>query len=512
VMVADDASIMLIEQGDLVLKWSHARGDALASRVTIALGERVAGRVALKRTPVLINGSVATNPLLSDLPADDRVKAAIVFPLQARGELLGVLSISRLSDARPFTAGDFDRAGVLAGLVSLAVDNEVLLNRLRSQVDSLERSKTTLARQERLAAIGFLAAGIVHEINNPVAYMLGNLQFLVGELERLQAEGGAVHPDLVNAARDACEGANRIREIASDMRRLARSQGDAGVPLDVNEVVRSAVRLAGAEVRGRARVQLELAGELTVVGHSGALMQVFLNLIVNATHAISMKNEGAGERSIRLSSRAEGASVVVEVSDTGTGITPENLARVFEPLFTTKPEGVGSGLGLALCRDIVTRHGGSIDVRSTFGEGTTFIVRLPRAGQAQASLDRPHVLVIDDDPRIAEAIRRMLADAYQVTSVCTGHEALAQIGGERAIDVVLCDVVIPDLNGVDLYDEIRRLAPALAARFIFVTGWTGDPLVRDLLASTGCPVVTKPFEGSALTRTIEGALRSVQSS
>jgi signal transduction histidine kinase len=251
-----------------------------------------------------------------------------------------------------------------------------------------------LAATERMASMGLVAAGISHEINNPASYVLSNIQFIQHGLTTLsrslnpELEGREepVAPawgprqqeeleSLQQAASEACEGTRRICEIIRDMRALSRMDDTAANWFDLNEAIRSALRITRAETTPAASVVVELAEGLQVKGSPGRVSQVFSNLLVNAAQALS---EWKGtRREIRVSSYRVGERAVIEVADTGPGIAPEHLSRVFQPFFTTKGMTTGTGLGLSICRDIVRRLGGDIEVQSETGVGTVFTVSLP---------------------------------------------------------------------------------------------------------------------------------------
>ncbi len=510
VMGADDASLMLLEDGELHVRYSHQRS-AKVHQAKVPLGQRVAGRVAAERKPLIVN-SPPEGAASSDSGQGGRVRSAIVYPLVLRNELLGVLNINRIDNRCTYNASDLDRAGILAGMVSLAVGNERLLSAQRDQITRLETMQTHLMHIERMASVGLLAAGIVHEINNPMAAVLGNAQYLTSELEAARADGSALHEEHVGAARDICEAAQRIRAIAVDMRRLARGESGDMAPSDVNDAVRAAARLAGAEVRGRATLELSLTPDLLVCGHAGPLTQVFLNLIVNAAQAIAARKAkddgGVDAHAISIHSRREGGEAVVEVKDSGTGIAPEVVQRIFEPLFTTKPVGQGTGLGLSLSRDIVTKHGGRIEVQSTVGVGTIFRVCLPSADAPAARLPRDRVLVVDDDPRQLEALRRVLASDYDIVCARSGEEALLALDRDRTFVAVLTDVMIPDLSGLEVFAAARTRWPDLQDRFIFMSGTLNRQELELSLAAAGQDFIEKPVNLERLQR----ALRAKSSS
>jgi signal transduction histidine kinase/HAMP domain-containing protein len=249
---------------------------------------------------------------------------------------------------------------------------------LTQSLEQLQATQSQLLFSDRLATIGQLAAGVGHEINNPLAFILSNLSYAQQVLNetgftpaRPQGE------EMAEALAEAREGAERVRVIVQDLKMLARPDTEASGPVDLAQVLRSAAKLAAHEVRHRAQLVESMDGVPPVKGCGARLCQVFLNLIINAAHAIE---PGQVEHNrISLTARAvDSEHVVVEVSDTGCGIAPEHLGRIFDPFFTTKPAGVGSGLGLPVCQRIITAHGGSISVASEPGRGTTFRITLPR--------------------------------------------------------------------------------------------------------------------------------------
>ncbi len=285
--------------------------------------------------------------------------------------LVGLLGLALLSLAGAACAG----LGLLAAL--LLVELREAHARLATSRQQLEATRAQLLFADRLVTVGQLAAGVSHEINNPLSFILANLNSVRAELARLQgAPSGEQRRSWQEALAETHEGAERVRLIVRDLQSFTRAESLESGPVDVAAVVRSAAKMAGHEIRGRARLVLEVDGAPEVHGHGARLCQVFLNLLLNAAHAIEPGEADA--HTIRVTVRPQGPErLQVEVRDTGCGIPPENLERIFEPFFTTKPLGVGTGLGLAVCHDIITAHGGNIRVESAVGHGTTFQVELP---------------------------------------------------------------------------------------------------------------------------------------
>jgi signal transduction histidine kinase len=255
--------------------------------------------------------------------------------------------------------------------------NLLLEETVRQRTTQLEEANAQLLFADRLVTVGQLAAGVGHEINNPLAFILGNLSYAREELERMQ---GAPSPlereELLAALAEAHEGGERVRLLVQDLKMLARADDAVSGPVDLEAVLRSASKMAAHEVRQRARVVMQTEGAPRAHGNAARLCQVFLNLIINAAHAIPPGQVEQNE--IRLVARqGPDDRVLVEVSDSGCGIPAENLERIFKPFFTTKPVGVGSGLGLSVCQRIIAMHGGDITVESQPGRGTTFRISLP---------------------------------------------------------------------------------------------------------------------------------------
>ncbi|OJH34793.1 sensor histidine kinase [Cystobacter ferrugineus] len=261
--------------------------------------------------------------------------------------------------------------------------------RLRESLQELQSTQEQLLSADRLASVGRLAAGVGHEINNPLAFILSNLRYAHQELNELSgAPSEELRQELISALAEASEGAERVRLIVQDLKTLARPDDVALGPVNVAAVVRSAVKMARHETRDRALLVEECEGVPPVHANAARLGQVFLNLLINAAHAIEPGR--VRENEIRVVARVSvPGQVTVEVRDTGAGIPPEHLRRIFDPFFTTKPVGVGTGLGLSVCHRIITSLGGDIRVESEPGRGTCFFVSLPVSADSQESASPP---------------------------------------------------------------------------------------------------------------------------
>ena len=252
-----------------------------------------------------------------------------------------------------------------------------------------ERMQAMLVQADRLASLGVLAAGVVHEVNTPLAYILSNLDWLDEELpslgKALERQSGGESPELTTLSRrlqavastlrDIREGAERVRHIARDVKAFARDSDDESVLVDLREVLDAALKMALVHIRYRARVVRDYREVPLVLANEARLAQVFLNLVVNAAQALPEDGK-EHEIRVRLWTGPTGEACA-EVTDTGMGIAPEHMAHLFEPFFTTKPSGEGTGLGLFICKSIVEGFDGTISVESRPGKGTTFRLSLP---------------------------------------------------------------------------------------------------------------------------------------
>jgi len=351
----------------------------------------------------------------------------------------------------------------------------------------------------RLAGIGTLAAGVAHEINNPLAYVLANLAWL---REQPAGDGAPPPAELRKVIDEAHDGAARVRDIVQHLRLFARPDETIG-PVDVRAAARSAMTLAQNEIRHRATLVVRLPEVPPVLGNENRLAQVFLNLLTNAAQAIPAGHADRNE--IRLEVRPESdRAVVAEVSDTGAGIPEDARAHLFEPFFTTKAVGEGMGLGLFVCHGIVAGMGGRIEVESQAGAGTTFRLVLPVAPEGSASASASaatapaqarggRVLVLDDDERVATALRRILQRDHEVDVATDPRAALERVRAGESWDLVFCDLMMPDMSGMEWFEEVRRAAPALGTRVVFVTGGAFTDAAREFLERVPNARMEKPF-------------------
>jgi signal transduction histidine kinase len=295
---------------------------------------------------------------------------------QRRHPSWSAIPVVVLSSDRSPQAAAIDAATVL----EKPVTGIALAAAIEQALESVRRDR--VAHTEKMASLGVLAAGIAHEINNPLAYVLSNVAFVMEELE-LYARALPSPPapartsitDLLAALSELAQGAERVRLLVKELRAFARSGTDAAHPLDVRQLLRASAKIVAHEIRLRAQLAEEFEDVPLVEASESRLGQVFINLLVNAAQAIPQGR--AADHRITLRTRSEPHWVLVEIEDTGPGIAPEIASRLFEPFFTTKPVGEGTGLGLSICRQIVESLRGKISFESVPGRGTCFRIRLP---------------------------------------------------------------------------------------------------------------------------------------
>lgn len=388
-----------------------------------------------------------------------------------------------------------DGTSVLAESIGVAVvfDGKPAIAAMIRDVTERRKLEAQLHLNDRLASLGTLAAGVAHEINNPLTYVLGNLDLIRGvvrELRTAMDELPAVSPeaersldlrldDLGKLAEEARDGGEKVRSIVFDLKKFSRAEGqETPVTVDVRGVLRSAINVVRNQIRYRAQLVEEYADIPLVAGSEARLGQVFMNLLVNAAQAIPEDASQNHRIGVRARTGDDGRAVI-EVTDTGSGIAPEIQGRLFDPFFTTKPFGVGTGLGLSICHSIVTGLGGEIIVESELGKGSCFRIVLPSASaqvRVSATPSRAHstrrarVLFIDDDAFVAGVCRRMLAPAHDVTVLHSASAALEHLLAGEDYDVIFCDLLMPEMTGMDLFETLEQKMPELTARFVFLSG------------------------------------------
>jgi signal transduction histidine kinase/ActR/RegA family two-component response regulator len=529
--LVEDVCRIVVEVGGYRLCWvGMAEGDAERSVRPVArwgvddgyvdgVGATWAD-VERGRGPVgtaIRTGRVALARRISDDPAFEvwrreaerrGFEAMVALPLVTDAGVLGALAIY---------AGDVDALQdeeEVRLLEKLAEDLSFGIGALRGRAE--RRSMLTkLVEADRLAAVGTLAAGVAHEINNPLAYLLGGLEYVEQQL------GGAAGPcasldEIRVVLGEMRTGGERIREIVKDLKTFSRDGEGTRVAIDVRHVADASINMAASELKQHsACVQREYGPVRAVLASEARLGQVVVNLLVNAAHAFE-EAQGSRPREIAVRTRMDGLDrVVLEIADTGRGIPPENLTRIFEPFFTTKPVGVGTGLGLWISRNLVLSLGGDLEVESATGVGSVFRVVLPAARaepvrpEPQVNVPpgpRARVLLVDDDEFVARAVQRALEPEHDVVVETDGRRALDRIAAGEPFGAILCDLMMPGMTGMELHAKLVERHPPYAERLVFITGGAFTPEARAYVERAGNRCLEKPFVNEALRATVRAVV------
>lgn len=440
------------------------------------------------------------------VPEESRASAAERYIVADR------LTVATAPQIEPFVRrnGDIARGEVVRmGVVFDGVASGVTMARDVSEREEVQRQ---LRLADRMVSVGTLAAGVAHEINNPLSYVITNLDQVSWLLQSRQGGDLEELSELVEEARD---GAARVRQVVRDISVFSRSDEETIEVVDVRGAVETALSLTQNEIRHRAKLVRRFDGDCYVRANPARLGQVFVNLVVNAAHAIG---DGAADGNrIVVSTRRRDGLVVVEIEDTGCGLPEDNRERLFDPFFTTKPIGQGTGLGLSVCHGIVSALGGTIELFPRERGGACARVTL-RASEVpelrKVASERPsrgsarpgaRVLVVDDEPTVGRALKRVLSD-HQVTVVSTGEQAIARFEAER-FDLLICDIMMPGLTGIDVYERLKAHLPGFDRRIMFMTGGAFTPRARRFLRGANVTVIEKPFEPASVRRVVSERLR-----
>jgi two-component system NtrC family sensor kinase len=412
----------------------------------------------------------------------------------------------------PREKGAARRLVLVAATIGGSPDRIAVLIR---DVTETRAAQAQLRESERLATIGSLASGVAHELNNPLS--------AIATFARTIDVSGLAAAD-VEAVRAIGDEALRAGGIVRNLLGFARKRQPERKPVAVGPIIERALVLRRYELRkDRVAVELDCPPDLPLVeGDDQQLLQVMLNLVVNAQQA--MAERGGDER--RLTIRVRGslaAGLTIAVEDTGPGIPPDILPRLFEPFFTTKPEGVGTGLGLSLCEGIIAEQGGRVWAENRPEGGARFVVELPEVVALGQAVTRPsgtravaiapqRILVADDDDGSRRALQRVLTKlGHQVEAVSDGLSALDRLRAET-FDVVVSDLHMPGLSGMNLFYAVVAERPDVARRFLFVSGDTVSQEVRTFVERVGQPMLRKPYEIEALqhvlARVVTGDVRA----
>jgi signal transduction histidine kinase/ActR/RegA family two-component response regulator len=394
--------------------------------------------------------------------------------------------------------------------------NQMLEEKVQARTRELEEAQSQLVQAEKMSVVGQLVSGVAHELNNPLAGVLGYSQLLL----RMEV------PEDVKRGLERIESeAERCKRIVQNLLIFARKNKPQKRAIDLNTVVDSVLEIKGYQFKvDNVRVERELDPRLPpIMADSGQLQQVIMNIVHNAQQAM---NEGKNEAVLGVRSRSEGEWIHLEISDTGPGIPPQNLSRIFDPFFTTKEVGQGTGLGLSICYGIVQEHRGRIWAESQVGGGTTFHIMIPLQEEVAPALEHPlvpaaaggptapeegsraRILVVDDEASIVDILYDVLRlDGHRIETALNGRLALKKLQ-QQPFDVVISDLRMPGMSGQELFEQIKLSNSALLRRIIFTTGDVASQDTQGFLQAAGSPCLQKPFDLNEVRRLVQEILSS----
>ena len=391
-------------------------------------------------------------------------------------------------------------------------------------ISEQKRLQRQLEQADRLASVGIIAAGAAHEVTSPLDVILANIRFVLDQIrthknELLASRDKQEHgrtDDIESALADALTGGERVRRIVTELKMFGRIVPGKTANVDLHEVLEHALELTQHELFPRARIVKVFAERILVEAESTRLVQVFVNILLNAAQAIPPDGRASNEVKI-ITSIDRAGHVVIEVHDTGAGMSPEVVKRAFEPFFTTKDVGQGTGLGLSICHGIIKSFAGEIEIKSHLGAGTVVRVTLPIAytetdnstrKNASPVTDGPrgYLLIVDDEPMTRLSVQRILGATHALTSPKTANEAIALIDGGVRFDLILCDVMMPGLTGMDIHQQLLSRHPDQARRMVFMTSGALPPEAVEFIRSVPNRCIEKPFDPAQLQRLVRELL------
>lgn len=515
----DGARILLIEDN---------RGDALLVQEYLSDAERHYEVDVVE----LLEDAIAVLPgrydlVLLDLRLPDGSGVEALQRVHATAERVPIVVLTAMEDPR------LARACVAAGADDYVLKDELNPRGIGRAIDyALQRVRARelsrrLEHAERLTALGEMAAGVAHEVSNPITFIEANSGELLRRLALVRRHAqrtqsiGAIAPvldEMENMLRDNIAGLGRVARLTRDLRAFSRAgeadgRTDETAIANVTEVCRTNCKLVAHRVRHRAKLELRFGSTRSVDADPGRLGQVIVNLVLNAAQAVPAGSPE--DNRVLVETRDAGEYVVVSVEDTGTGIDAEARARLFTPFFTTKRDGEGTGLGLSLSMEIVHRYGGWIEVQSEEGVGSRFDVFLPASQHARIQSVRSRavaparqsrrVLLVDDEEALLRAVSRALQRFHDVVEARGGVEAIAAVRSGQTFDVVVCDLTMPDIDGVGVLDTLEREFPELARRMLFMSGGALGDDTQARVEASGVRLLDKPVPLPVLLDAIEAA-------
>jgi two-component system NtrC family sensor kinase len=499
--VADDRARKL-----MLSRGSHPAMTADIPISTLDYDEGGVGWIAAHREPLLVDDVASDERIIhKDWWARWELRGFAGYPVMAGEELLAVLLLSDREPLRPDAVAN-DTIELFVAQAAVAIQNARLYASAQANLARVRETQMQLVQAAKLSAVGQLVSGVAHELNNPLSVVIGYGQLLLNR---------DVPPALRRPIELMVSQGDRMARIVRNLLLFARQRPPERVAVQLNEVIDDALALRLNQLMvSSIIVERRFGRDLPdIAGDAQQLQQVFLNLVLNAEQAIVAA--GRPGRIVVVTERsAAGDTVRASLTDDGPGISPETLPRIFEPFFTTKEVGSGTGLGLSVSYGIVQEHGGRLSAASRPGE-TTFVVELPVVTAMPAATDVPPAgpvhgdgraaLVVDDEASVVGLALTILEETgWSVDVAASGREALERLASRR-YELVVSDIRMADGDGPALYRQAALRQPAIARRFLFITGDTANPEVWRFLRETAVPFIEKPFTPAAFLDAVRRA-------
>lgn len=484
-----------------------------AQACTLKIGQGITGRVAQTGIPYLCRDTTKDTHYYSLF---DYVRSELAVPVIVTDKIWGIINIDGLMP-HAFDDNTLATLNVFAELAAFAIT-------LRIELNEQERLQRHLIQSEKLASLGEIIAGIAHEINNPLTSILSNASLLTLNRGGLR-DAASIHAIL--------EESRRCAELVRNLLSFSRQEAGAKEIIGINEIISQVCSIKKYQLKVN---NIKLVTETDPISYPifvipAQIQQILLNLVNNAEHAIPPSRlDGL----VHIAVRRDGEQIKIRVRDNGGGIAPEVQQFIFDPFFTTKPVGEGTGLGLSIARSIAEAHGGNLSIETSSPQGTTFCLELPLAMSPEtprttAVNDPPAVtftapssttsggqscgraLLIDDEPLILEALADYLGMQHIAVTTMIDSRAALELLRKESFDVIVSDIRMPGLDGLQLYEQARAIDKRYATHFVFMSGDLVRETTKAFVASTGCICLKKPFTMESLHKNILPYLQTVKS-